>query len=244
MSVDNNNSPAPEVILPDSEVTRLEGSRWEPSASSPAAPKNYHIGGNAEEQHRELMRQAVQDGHVTIEQANAELAKENLPPLPTQSKGPISHAESFDRSFSPPPSPESYTDIPSLRPFGQATTVETESTDTAFRKAVHAGAFNNEIAKSLAESVRQSNEKISRMKTRDEFQAWSNSERKSLMAVWQDRTDENLKTVQKFISEEIEPKAPGTLRMLANSPASQSAVFLKMLYDHATRINTRREGKW
>lgn len=235
-------NPASATTTPNQPRTPLPAHAIDWDARARASANGYQIGGNAEEQHRFLIKAAYEDGHMTIEHANRELAEQGLAPLsPPSAEGP-SINDVYDRGFSPPASANEYSMVPSLRsdPTSEPTD-ESLAIDTAFRSALHAGGFSAELGASLSELIRQTDRQTSPM-NRDEREAWSRDQAKALSSLWGSDHKKNVGEVADYLLS-IEKKHPGTNQMLMNSPASGSAMFFKMLHDQATRISGRRDGK-
>lgn len=202
-----------------------------------------NVGGISQSQHRDLIQHAVNIGQLEIGAANKMLADEGIAPL-SSGADQLSPEALYDRNFSAPSSPEGYSNIPYLQPHGVAPTAETNAIDVGFRKAAHAAGLNNQLAQSAAEVIRQTNAEMLRMNNDvDQQQAWFSRQDQALRAAWGVDTDRNIAAVGKYLTDVIEPKAPGTIAMLKGSLAIGNASLIKMLHDQAVRSNFRHGGK-
>lgn len=238
-------TPSTPIVSTGTENAQFNVRPWnspKPTESSRADQIGHGLDGINQNQHRDLLKHAVDTGRLSLDDANKMLASESISPIAI--KDELTDESLYDRNYSAPASPDGYSNIPSLNPFGQEPTEESEAADQGFRKAVHAAGFSNEMAKSLADILRDSNALLAQMKSTETYDDWTNKQAKGLEVIWGDKKDERVRAVQKYIAEQIEPRAPGTWKLLSNFPAAGSAYFVKCIYDHMVRSAIRRDGGW
>lgn len=193
---------------------------------------------HAREQHETLMRWAVEDGRVSLVDANKLLSEAGHQTLTPPSVEGLSGAEITSQQFSPA-APHQY-ELPPL-PTADETSIETQKSDTQYRNWLAAGQFDKNMGSSLAQAISAQEKTIGSFKTREDFTRWRDGQNRMLQNIWGEQFQNNIKLVQQFVSE-IETKQPGLRSYLQNSGMEHSSTVILMLQQQATRLQQLRTG--
>jgi hypothetical protein len=193
-------------------------------------PESYDsIQGYTPEQQQQMARWEVEDGRLSLEEANEMLKNNGIEPIFKHKEAPNPIAAAIDKDF-PPAQPNEFK-IPDL---GDASLAEIKEASTAIRDWMSNARFTKEIGNFV---IRET-EKVSRdygQMSPEQRQAWSANQEAILKKMWGSEYKQKLAFANKLVKE-LDQRRPGLIKLLDQTGAGDSAAVASMFALQAERL--------
>lgn len=223
-------TPAPTLATPST-------SRGAPTPAMPTAPLEMRpVVGNASfspDQLRQMAKWAVEDGHMTPEQAETALKADGVVAALKEELNP----HPIDKAF--PPGKFEEFQLPSFTEEDGQYTPELQAFDKAARTWLSEGRFTKEIGKYLGEEI----DRIAtahHARSDIEKKEWMRHEEQTLRSLYGRDYDRKLELAERLVNE-LEAKRPGLKELLKVTGASHSAMIVAQLMEQAQRLYDRQQ---
>lgn len=176
---------------------------------------------------RRDLQHFANSGEMTREQANADLQRLGMDPLP-----PVAEQPTNDDPLPPATSPGAYR-LPRL---GES--IENHAATRALAFAMHDAQLPASVGSSISAQIEATARTFAKLSEVDRV-IYTNKSRDALARTWGDAAPAKIAAAQKLVRE-MDAKRPGIVELLERTGAGSNPLVVSMLADAAARLSARR----
>lgn len=193
-------------------------------------------GGGTADQHQQMLQWKVEEGRLTLEEANRMLAGNGIAPIAQPETNPeiIAHDQEFPRASSP----TEYR-IPPLAEHGKEYSEQDHKLNLQIRSWLHYSRFSAEAGSSLAERIGSVAKQTQAMDHVD-YKVWKIGQERHLQGIYGPDYAKKMALGGQLLSE-LEKSSPGIVQFLEQSGAGNDALISSIIIHQAEILDRRAE---